>query len=100
MASSIRYPQGGRDNVTLICTYKRNDGAMVLSRNGWGKTHKEALDHADSQLPTGTWVRSAISSPNTIYADTVNAGRQRSTPNRYRKYEGQKISVTHRRRTW
>lgn len=100
MASSIRYPQGGRDAVTLICSYRREDGALVLSRNGWGETHKDALDDADSQLPSGTWERIAISSPNTIYADTVNAGHHRKPSNRFRKYERQMVTVEHTRRVW
>lgn len=93
MSSKIKYPRGGRDAFKLLCSYRRTDGMLIVTREGWGKNYRDALTHADEQLKPGEWERICISSPNTIYADLKNDGVMRRRVNAFRRFEGERVTV-------
>lgn len=89
----VKYPRGGRGDFKLLVSYRRSDGKLVVTREGYGKNYREALDNADAQLAPGTWIRICISNPNTIYADVQNAGVERRRVNAFRRFEGERVRV-------
>lgn len=90
----VRYPIGGRDAFEVTVSYRRDDGQVICSRVGWGKTYQSAIEHADEQLPVGTWERLVVSTRNSVYADVQNAGRPRGNSNRARRFEGVSVTVS------
>lgn len=90
--SHVRDSKGdGQYEITVSYRSETNKDIFV-TRVGWGHSKYEALEDADGQLPNGTWIRVAVSSPRSIFMDL----QSRIIRTRNRAGEGVRILVEKR----
>jgi hypothetical protein len=90
--SHVRDSKGdGKYEITVSYRSDTNKNIFV-TRIGWGNSKSDALEDADGQLPNGTWIRVAVSSPRSIFMDL----QSRTIRTRKRAGEGVRILVEKR----
>lgn len=85
--------QSGEGSYEITVSYQNADNpSCFVTRVGWGHSKGECLEDADNQLPVGTWIRKAVSSPRSIFLDL----QSRKIRSRTRAGEGVYVKVEKR----
>lgn len=91
----IRSPKGDEWRSCTV-SYRSETAPLVTSRVGYGKTFRDALLDADSQMPDGLWRRIVVSHVQSVYTDVTGDRISRAGRN-HLKY-GENVVVRIERR--
>lgn len=84
-----------RDTDSCIVSYRNVETGVYADAIGHGSTFNDRVDDADSRLPRGEWLRTCISTPNSIYGDLLGRIGPDALANEWRG----SAYVKHERRT-